>query len=59
MADEKKKKKEKGALDYFKDAYDTAAKSGMLGTRAQVTAEEEAKGGGASWYTGKKKKKSE
>ena len=56
MAEEKKKKKEKSATDYFKEAYDTAAKSGILGSRAQVTAEENAKGGGAEWYTGKKKK---
>jgi hypothetical protein len=57
MAEEKKKKKEKSALDYFSEAYDTAAKSGVLGTRAKVTAEE--KGKGSEWYTGKKKKKSE
>lgn len=57
MADEKKKKKDKSALDYFKDAYDSAARSGVLGSRAKVSVEEADKG--ASWYTGKKKKKSE
>jgi hypothetical protein len=49
MADEKKKKKEKGLLDSVREKYESAAKAGYLGARAKVTVEEGEK---------KKKKKS-
>lgn len=45
-----KKKKEKSFLDTVADKYNDAAKSGYLGSKAQVAAEENEK---------KKKKKSE
>lgn len=50
------KKKKRGPLDVIQDAYESAAKSGALGARAKVQAEDSDKQ--ADWYSGKKKKKS-
>lgn len=44
MADKKKKKKkEKSLMDSARDAYNSAAKSGYLGAKAQVTVTERSK----------------
>lgn len=55
MAEEKKKKKDKGVFETMKEAYASAAKSGVLGARAKVQAEDSDKQ--ADWFEGKKKKK--
>jgi hypothetical protein len=53
MAEEKKdKKKKKG---YLEELYDDAAKSGVMGSRAKVQAENSSKQ--SSWFTGGTKKK--
>lgn len=59
MADVKKKKKEEdksqGPLDIIRQAYDSAARSGVLGAKTKMTVENPDKQ--ADWFSGKKKKK--
>jgi len=52
MAEDEEMKKKKKKKGYFEELYEKAAKSGALGSKAQVASTEKA----YDWYSGNKKK---